>query len=75
VGITGQAVLPNAFCTMDLAEVLLNDFYDREGAHGPIACAMAGDSDGALTMELFKELAGRPGLCPDVRHYDAEGGF
>src|SRR2546430_10750444 len=27
--------------------------------------------DGALTMELFKHIAGTPALFADVRHYDA----
>jgi L-fucose isomerase len=75
VGIKGQPELTNSFCTMDLAEAFLNDPYDWEGTHDPIVCATEADSDGALTMELFKEIAGTPVLFADVRHYDAEGDF
>jgi L-fucose isomerase len=38
-------------------------------------CATEADSDGALTMEIFKQLARTPVLFADVRHYDAEGDF
>ena len=75
VGIKGQPELTNSFCTMDLTEAFLNDPYDWEGPHEPIVCATEADSDGALTMELFKEIAGTPVLFADVRHYDAEGDF
>jgi L-fucose isomerase len=75
VGIKGQPELTNSFCTMDLTEAFLNDPYDWEGPHEPIVCATEADSDGALTMEIFKEIAGTPVLFADVRHYDAEGDF
>ncbi|HWU38192.1 MAG TPA: hypothetical protein VN203_11155, partial [Candidatus Acidoferrum sp.] len=75
VGIKGQPELTNSFCTMDLTEAFLNDPYDWEGKHEPIVCATEADSDGALTMEIFKAIAGTPVLFADVRHYDAEGGF
>lgn len=70
-GIKGQPELTNAFCTMDLAEAFLNDPYDWDGPHEPIVCATEADSDGALTMEIFKHLTGSPVLFADVRHYDA----
>jgi L-fucose isomerase len=60
---------------MDLTEAFLNDPYDWEGPHDPIVCATEADSDGALTMELFKDIAGTPVLFADVRHYDADGDF
>ena len=75
MGIKGQPELTNSFCTMDLTEAFLNDPYDWEGKHKPIVCATEADSDGALTMEIFKEIAGTPVLFADVRHYDAEGDF
>lgn len=70
-GIKGQPEMTNHFATMDVAEALLNDPYDWEGAHDPIVCATEADSDGALTMELFKHIAATPVLFADVRHYDA----
>ncbi len=70
-GIKGQPEMTNHFATMDVAEALLNDPYDWEGPHDPIVCATEADSDGALTMELFKHIAGTPVLFADVRHYDA----
>ncbi len=71
-GIKGQPEMTNHFATMDVAEAFLNDPYDWEGPHDPIICATEADSDGALTMEIFKHLAGTPVLFADVRHYDAE---
>ncbi len=71
-GIKGQPELTNHFCTMDIAEAFCNDPYDWEGPHDPIVCATEADMDGALTMELFKHLAGTPVLFADVRHYDAD---
>lgn len=70
-GIKGQPELTDHFCTMDVAEAFLNDPYDWEGPHDPIVCATEADMDGALTMELFKHMAGTPVLFADVRHYDA----
>jgi L-fucose/D-arabinose isomerase len=70
-GIKGQPEMTNFFATMDVAEAFLNDPYDWEGPHDPIVCATEADSDGALTMELMKHIAGTPVLFADVRHYDA----
>lgn len=71
-GIKGQPEMTNFFATMDVAEALLNDPYDWDGPHDPIVCATEADSDGALTMEIFKHIARTPVLFADVRHYDAE---
>ena len=40
------------------------------GAHEPIVAATESDMDGALTMQLFKHLTGKPVLFADVRHYE-----
>ncbi|MDR7545281.1 MAG: L-fucose/L-arabinose isomerase family protein [Armatimonadota bacterium] len=71
-GIKGQPEMTNHFATMDVAEAFLNDPYDWEGPHDPVVCATEADSDGALTMEVFKHIARTPVLFADVRHYDAE---
>ena len=71
-GIKGQPELTNHFATMDVPEALLNDPYDWEGPHDPVVCATEADSDGALTMEVFKHLSGTPVLFADVRHYHQE---
>lgn len=70
-GIKGQPEMTNHFATMDVAEAFLNDPYDWEERHDPIVCATEADSDGALTMEIFKHITGTPVLFADVRHYDA----
>jgi L-fucose isomerase len=75
IGIKGQPELTNSFCTMDVAEAFLNDPYDWEGEHEPIVCATEADSDGALTMQIFKHLANTPVLFADVRYYHPEGDF
>jgi len=74
-GIKGQPELTNTFCTMDVTEAFLNDPYDWDGPHEPHVCATEADMDGALTMQIFKHLAGTPVLFADVRHYHADRGI
>ena len=74
-GIKGQRELTEHFATADVAEAFLNDPYGPEGARKPsVVCATEADSDAALTMQIFKHLAGTPALFADVRHYHAELG-
>ena len=68
-GVKGQPELTNEFCTMDVPEAFLNDPYDWEGPKPITVCATEADMDAALTMEIFKHLAGTPVLFADVRHY------
>ena len=74
-GIKAQPELTNTFCTMDVTEAFLNDPYDWDGPHEPHVCATEADMDAALTMQLFKHLAGTPVLFADVRHYHADLGI
>jgi len=74
-GIKGQPELTNEWCTMDVAEAFLNDPYDWDGPKQQIVCATEADSDGALTMQILKQLAGTPALFADVRHYHEREGF
>ena len=69
IGVKAQPELTEHFVTMDVAEAFLNDPYDWDGPHAPIVCATEADMDGALTMEILKQLSGRPVLFADVRHY------
>ncbi|GAB3903615.1 L-fucose/L-arabinose isomerase family protein [Kibdelosporangium lantanae] len=71
-GIKGQPELTQYFATMDIAEALLNDPYDWNGPKEPHVCATEADMDGALTMQLFKHIAGTPVLFADVRHYHGD---
>jgi L-fucose isomerase len=74
-GIKGQRELTEHFVTADVAEAFLNDPYGPEGKAKPsIVCATEADSDAALTMQIFKHLAGTPVLFADVRHYHADLG-
>lgn len=74
VGIKAHGDLTDRYCTMDIAEALLNDPYDWNGPKEPTVAATESDMDGALTMQLFKHLTGKPVLFADVRHYDKENG-
>lgn len=74
VGFKAQPELTDHFVTMDLAEALLNDPYDWNGPKEPIVAATEADMDGALTMEIFKQITGQPVLFADLRHYDEELG-
>jgi L-fucose isomerase len=74
-GIKGQRELTEHFATADVAEAFLNDPYGPDGSPKPsIVCATEADSDAALTMQIFKHLAGTPALFADVRHYHADLG-
>lgn len=74
IGIKAHGDLTDRYCTMDLAEALLNDPYDWNGAKETTVASTESDMDGALTMQLFKHLTGKPVLFADVRHYDSENG-
>ncbi len=74
VGFKAHGDLTDYYATMDVAEAFLNDPYDWDGPHTPIVAATEADMDGALTMQFFKLLTGRPTLFADVRHYDEEAG-
>jgi L-fucose isomerase len=71
-GIKGQPELTQYFATMDIAEAFLNDPYDWNGPKEPHVCATEADMDGALTMQLFKQISGTPVLFADVRHYHGD---
>lgn len=72
IGIKAHGDLTDRYVTMDLAEALLNDPYDFDGPKEPIVAATESDMDGALTMQIFKLLTGKPVLFADVRHYNKE---
>ncbi|MGC8545537.1 MAG: L-fucose/L-arabinose isomerase family protein [Athalassotoga sp.] len=74
-GIKAQPELTDNFATMDVAEAFMNDPYDWEGTHEPFVFATEADSDGALTMQIFKSLAKTPVLFADVRHYEEKDNF
>ncbi len=74
-GIKAQPELTEHFVTMDLTEAFMNDPYDFDGPKEPIVCATEADSDGALTMQIFKLISNQPVLFADVRHYDEQDGF
>lgn len=71
LGIKAHGDLTEWYCTMDIAEAFLNDNYDWNGPHEPVVAATECDMDGALTMQLLKEISGDPVLFCDVRHYEA----
>ena len=70
VGTKANGDLTDTFVTLDVAEAFLNDPYDWDGPHEPIVAATEADMDGRCTMQLFKNLTGKPVLFADVRHYD-----
>ena len=72
IGIKAHGDLTDRYCTMDLAEALLNDPYDWNGPKETTVAATESDMDGALTMQIFKHLTGMPVLFADVRHYNKE---
>jgi L-fucose isomerase len=57
---------------MDVAEAFLNDPYDWDGPKETHVCATEADMDGALTMQILKNLTGHPVLFADLRHHHAD---
>jgi L-fucose isomerase len=57
-----------------LSASLLNDPYDWEGPKETCVVSCEADSDGALSMQLLKLLAGQPVALLDVRFYDQQAG-
>jgi len=62
--------MPRTFTTFCYAIALLNDTSDAEGEKEAICSACESDSNGALTMQVLKHLAGPPVLMADVRTID-----
>ncbi|MGI6237456.1 MAG: L-fucose/L-arabinose isomerase family protein [Candidatus Excrementavichristensenella sp.] len=71
LGIKAHGDLTEWYCTMDIAEAFLNDSGDWDGPHEPIVAATECDMDGALSMQILKEISRTPVLFCDVRHYEA----
>jgi L-fucose isomerase len=71
-GVKAQPELTNDYCTMDVAEALLNDPYDWNGPKAPHICATEADMDAALTMQILHRLSETPVLFADVRHHHAD---
>ena len=71
-GIKGQPELTTHFTTMDITEAFLNDPYDWDGPKATHVTATEADMDGALTMQILKNISGLPVLFADVRHYHAD---
>jgi len=67
VGIKCQPELSNGFVLQCLTVQLLNDRYDADGPKVSVPCSCEADCDGALTMELLKQLSdGKPTALQDI---------
>jgi L-fucose isomerase len=72
-GLKGQRELTEYVCLADVAEMLMNDPYDWNGAKEPTICSTEADSFAAITMQILKYISGGlPVLFMDVRLYDRE---
>jgi L-fucose isomerase len=74
IGVKCHYELSEYYFTQCLAAALCNDPYDWDGPKEPVVYSCEADSDGALTMQIMKLIAGKPALFFDFRHYDAEEG-
>ncbi|RLF36656.1 MAG: fucose isomerase [Thermoplasmata archaeon] len=69
-GIKGQREMSEYVCITDVAEMLMNDPYDWNGAKEPFICSTEADSLAAVTMQVLKYISGGlPVLFADVRLY------
>lgn len=64
--------LPSCHTTFCVAHALLNDASDAFGAKEAIVCACEADINGALTMQILKNVSGRTALFADFLAYDEE---
>ncbi len=62
--------LPSIHTTFCLAHALLNDSSDAAGAKEPFVCACEADTNGALTMQILKQISGQPAMFADFLGYD-----
>ncbi|MHA1266563.1 MAG: L-fucose/L-arabinose isomerase family protein [Candidatus Helarchaeota archaeon] len=75
-GLKGQRELTEHVCLGDVAEMLMNDPYDWNGAKEPTVCATEADSLAAITMQILKYITGgMPTLFMDVRLYLPDKNF
>jgi L-fucose isomerase len=69
-GLKGQRELSEHVILADVAEMLMNDPYDWNGAKEPTVCATEADAYAALSMQMLKYVSGGlPTLFMDVRLY------
>ena len=66
--------MPSSYTTFCYTIALLNDASDAQGEKEAICCACESDSNGALTMQILKHLAGPPVLMADVRTVNLDQG-
>ena len=64
--------LPSYHTTCCVAHAFFNDCSDAYGPKESFVCACEADSNGALTMQILKNLSGGPTLFADVLHVDIE---
>ena len=57
--------LPALQTTFCLAHALLNDTSDAYGQKEPFVCACEADANGALTMQMLKNVSGKPVMFAD----------
>jgi L-fucose isomerase len=72
IGVKCHYEMSRHYCTQCLSAALFNDPYDWDGEKEPFVFACEADSDGALTMQMLKQLTGEPVIFMDVRHYDKD---
>lgn len=64
--------LPACFTTFCLAHAFLNDKSDYYGKKEPFVCGCESDSNGALTMQILKNISEKSVMFSDVAHIDKE---
>ena len=73
-GIKCQTELSNGFCLQCLTVQLLNDPYDMDGLKEPVACSCEADADGALSMQILKNISGgQPTALQDIASITPDG--
>jgi len=64
--------LPSCHTTFCIAHALLNDASDAYGGKEPFVCACEADINGALTMQMLKNVSGGPTMFADFLAFEEE---
>lgn len=64
--------LPSCYTTFCIAHALLNDASDAYGEKEPFVCACEADINGAITMQILKNVSSAPTMFADFLAFNEE---
>ena len=67
--------LPACYTTFCIAHAMFNDMEDADGSKEPFVCACEADINGALSMQILKNISGKTTMFTDVLQIDRDDGI